>query len=117
MSPFISAAYCYWAACWRSGSGNIALTEMKSLILTGSALVLCLYGSWQLRNYAWTPAEAPRWNPLALRESGFGRTLARAFTEQANTSYHHGLFERKAPVSTNPLSQWLDTGAAALGFQ
>jgi hypothetical protein len=90
---------------------------MKSLILTVLALVSCLYGSWQLRNYAWTPAEAPRWNPLALRESGFGRTLARAFTEQANTSYHHGLFERKAPVSTNPLSQWLDTGAAALGFQ
>jgi hypothetical protein len=90
---------------------------MKSWILTGLALILCLYGSWQFRNYAWTPAEAPRWNPLALKESGFGRTLARAFTEQANTSYHHGLFERKPPVSTNPLSQWFDTGSAALGFQ
>jgi hypothetical protein len=90
---------------------------MKSLILTALALILCLYGSWQLRNYAWTPAEAPRWNPLAIKESGFGRTLARAFTEQANTSYHHGLFERKPPVSTNPLSQWIDTGNAALGFQ
>jgi hypothetical protein len=90
---------------------------MKSLVLTGLALILCLYGSWQLRNYAWTPAEAPRWNPLALKESGFGRTVARAFTEQANTSYHHGLFERKPPVSTNPLSQWFDNGNAALGFQ
>jgi hypothetical protein len=90
---------------------------MKSLILTALALILCLYNSWQLRNYAWTPAEAPRWNPLALKESGFGRTLARALTEQANTSYHHGLFERKPPISTNPLSQWFDTGNAALGFQ
>jgi hypothetical protein len=90
---------------------------MKWLMLTALALILCLYGSWQLRNYAWTAADAPRWNPLALKESGFGRTLARAFTEQANTSYHHGLFERKPPVSTNPLSQWLDNGNAALGFQ
>jgi hypothetical protein len=90
---------------------------MKWLMFTALALILCLYGSWQLRNYAWTPADAPRWNPLALKESGFGRTLARAFTEQANTSYHHGLFEREPPINTNPLSRWLDTGSAALGFQ
>ena len=51
---------------------------------------------------AWMPADAPRWNPLALKESGFGRTVARALTEQANASYHHGLLERRPPMSTNP---------------
>jgi hypothetical protein len=90
---------------------------MKRLMLIALSLALCAYGWWQIRDYAWMPADAPRWNPLALKESGFGRTLARALTEQANTSYHHGLFERRPPMSTNPLSQWLDSGNAALGFR
>jgi tetratricopeptide (TPR) repeat protein len=63
------------------------------------------------------PADAPRWNPFAIKESGFGRTLARILTEQANTSYHHGLFEQSQPEIANPLSRWLDAGTVSLGFQ
>jgi hypothetical protein len=90
---------------------------MKRWLLLFLSLGLCGYGWRQIHDYTWTPAEAPRWNPLALKESGFGRTLARVLTEQANTSYHHGLLERKPPMSNNPLSQWLDAGNSALGFQ
>src|ERR1700733_14892956 len=90
---------------------------MKRSFLIALSLALCTYGWWQIRDYAWTPPGAPRWNPLAMKESGFGRTLARALTEEANTSYHHGLLERKPPLSTNPLSGWLDRGNTALGFQ
>src|SRR5271157_3928034 len=90
---------------------------MKRLFLIALSLALCIYGWSQIRDYAWMPADAPRWNPFAIKESGFGRTLARALTEQANASYHHGLLERKPPMSTNPLSHWLDAGSAALGFQ
>jgi hypothetical protein len=90
---------------------------MKQLLLIALSLALCISGWLQIRDYAWTPAEAPRWNPFAMKESGFGRTLARVLTEQANTSYHHGLLEGRPPMSTNPLSQWLDAGCASLGFQ
>ncbi len=90
---------------------------MKGLILIALSLVLCIYGWMPIRDYAWLPADAPRWNPFALKESGFGRTLARVLTEQANTSYHNGLFERNPPTSTNPFSHWLDSGSVALGFQ
>jgi hypothetical protein len=90
---------------------------MKRLILITLALALCIYGWRQIRDDTWTPANAPRWNPLAIKESGIGRTLARVLTEEANTSYHHGLLEPKPPLSTNPLSHWLDGGAVALGFQ
>jgi hypothetical protein len=90
---------------------------MRHFLLVVFSLVLCIYGCWQIRDRDLTPAEAPRWNPFALKESGFGRTIARALTEQANTSYHHGLFERTPPMSTNPLSHWLDVGSSSLGFQ
>ena len=90
---------------------------MKRLILIALSLALCIYGWVQIRNNAWIPADAPKWNPFAIKESGIGRTLARALTEEANTSYHHGLFEHLPPISTNPLSHWLDTGNVALGFQ
>jgi len=90
---------------------------MKRLFLIALSLALCLYGWWQTRDYAWTPPDAARWNPFALKESGFGRTLARVLTEQANTSYHHGLLEGKPPLSTNPFSHWLDAGENSLGFQ
>jgi hypothetical protein len=90
---------------------------MKQLFLITLSLTLCIYGWWQIRDYAWTPASTSRWNPFALKESGFGRTLARVLTEQANTSYHHGLLEGKPPVSTNPFSHWLDAGENSLGFQ
>jgi hypothetical protein len=90
---------------------------MKLNVLIALSLALCIFGCWRMRDYTWTPADAPRWNPMAMKESGFGRTLARALTEEANTSYHHGLFERKPPLSTNPLSGWLDRGNTALGFQ
>jgi hypothetical protein len=90
---------------------------MKQFILIVVSLALGIYGWWHIRDYPWTPANAPKWNPLAIRESGFGRTLARVLTEQANTSYHHGLLERRPPTSTNPLSHWLDAGSSALGFQ
>jgi hypothetical protein len=90
---------------------------MKRYVLITVSLVLCIYGWTQIRAYSWTPADAPRWNPFAIKESGFGRTLARVLTEEANTSYHHGLLERRPPLSTNSLSHWLDTGNSALGFQ
>jgi hypothetical protein len=90
---------------------------MKGLILILLSVTLSIYGWWQIRDYTWIPAEAPRWNPFAIKESGLGRTLARVLTEQANASYHHGLLERRPPTSTNPLSHWLDAGASALGFQ
>src|ERR1700726_3856529 len=90
---------------------------MRHLLLIALSLALCTYGWWRIRDRDLTPADAPKWNPLALKESGFGRTIARALTEQANTSYHHGLFERTPPMSTNPLSHWLDVGSSSLGFQ
>jgi hypothetical protein len=90
---------------------------MKRLILIALALALCINGWRQIRDDTWTPANAPRWNPLAIKESGIGRTLARVLTEEANTSYHHGLLEAKPPLNTNPLSSWLDGGNVALGFQ
>ena len=90
---------------------------MKRFILIVLALALCTYGWRQIAGYAWTPATAPKWNPLALKESGFGRTLARVLTEQANSSFHHGLLERPPPINTNPLSVWIDAGTIALGFQ
>jgi hypothetical protein len=90
---------------------------MKQFTLIVLFLALGIYGWWHIRDYAWTPANAPEWNPFAIRESGFGRTLARVLTEQANASYHHGLLERQPPTSTNPLSHWLDAGSSALGFQ
>jgi tetratricopeptide (TPR) repeat protein len=68
------------------------------------------------RNYAWVPSDFPRWNPFAIKESGVGRTLARILTEQANTSYHHGLLEQRPPNFANPFSQWLDAGTNSLGF-
>jgi hypothetical protein len=90
---------------------------MRHFLLIVLSLVLCTYGWWQIRDRDLTPANSPKWNPFALKESGFGRSLARALTEQANTSYHHGLFERTPPVSTNPFSHWLDAGSSSLGFQ
>jgi tetratricopeptide (TPR) repeat protein len=90
---------------------------MRHFLLIALSLALCTYGWWQIRNCDSTPADAPKWNLFALRESGFGRTIARALTEQANTSYHHGLFEHTPPLSTNPFSHWLDVGSSSLGFQ
>lgn len=90
---------------------------MKWWILLALSLGLCISGWLNIQRDALVPTGALKWNPLAIKESGLGRTLARAFTEQANASYHHGLLERKPPMSTNPLSHWLDGGAAALGFQ
>jgi tetratricopeptide (TPR) repeat protein len=89
---------------------------MKRLILIGFSLALCFAGWMNIRDYQWSPLDAPRWNPFAIKESGVGRTLARILTEQANTSYHHGLFEQRPPNVANPFSQWLDAGTASLGF-
>ena len=91
--------------------------RVKRLALIGLSLALCFAGWINVRDYAWIPSDAPRWNPFAIKESGFGRTLARILTEQANTSYHHGLFEQSPPNFANPFSQWLDAGTASLGFQ
>jgi hypothetical protein len=84
--------------------------------LVGLSIALCFAGWMNIRDYAWVPSDFPRWNPLAIKESGVGRTLARILTEQANTSYHHGLFEQRPPNVANPFSQWLDGGTASLGF-
>jgi len=88
----------------------------KRLALICLSLALCFAGWMNIRDYTWVPSDSPRWNPLAIKESGFGRTLARILTEQANTSYHHGLFEQRPPNYANPFSQWLDAGTASLGF-
>ncbi len=88
----------------------------KRLVLVGLSLALCFAGWMNIRDYTWVPSDSPRWNPFAIKESGFGRTLARILTEQANTSYHHGLFEQPPPNVSNPFSQWLDAGTASLGF-
>jgi tetratricopeptide (TPR) repeat protein len=90
---------------------------IRQAALVGLSLALCFAGWINIRDYAWIPSDAPRWNPFALKESGFGRTLARILTEQANTSYHHGLFEQSPPNFANPFSQWLDAGTNSLGFQ
>jgi hypothetical protein len=93
-----------------------SLGRRLRLVLIGLSLALCFAGWMNIRDYTWVPADSPRWNPLAINESGFGRTLARILTEQANTYYHHGLFEQPAPTVANPFSQWLDAGVASLGF-
>jgi hypothetical protein len=90
---------------------------MKRMLLIGLSLALSASGWLTTRDYTWVPADAPRWNPFAIKESGSGRTVARILTEQANTSYHHGLFEQSQPKVANPLSRWLDAGVVSLGFQ
>jgi hypothetical protein len=90
---------------------------MKRILLIGLSLALSASAWLTIRDYTWVPADAPRWNPFAIKESGFGRTVARILTEQANTSYHHGLFEQSQPKIANPLSRWLDAGTVSLGFQ
>src|SRR6266403_6020424 len=89
---------------------------VRQAALVGLSLALCFAGWMNIRDYTWVPSDSPRWNPFAIKESGFGRTLARILTEQANTSYHHGLFEQRPPNYANPFSQWLDAGTASLGF-
>ena len=88
----------------------------KRFFLISLSLGLCFAGWMNIRDYTWVSADAPRWNPFAIKESGIGRTLARILTEQANTAYHHGLFEQRPPNVANPFSQWLDGGTASLGF-
>jgi hypothetical protein len=89
---------------------------MRRFVLLGLSLALCFAGWMGVRDYHWMPDDAPQWNLFAIKESGVGRTLARILTEQANTSYHHGLFEQRAPLVANPFSQWLDAGTNSLGF-
>jgi hypothetical protein len=89
---------------------------MKRMLLIGLSLALSACGWLTIRDYTWVPADAPRWNPFAIKESGFGRTLARILTEQANASFNHGLFEQSQPKVVNPFSRWLDGGTASLGF-
>jgi hypothetical protein len=97
----------------KSGATNI-VTRSLLIVL---ALALCFSGWMNLRDYEWAPPDAPRWNPFAIKESGIGSTFARVLTEQANTSYHHGLLEQRPPLVANPFSQWLDAGTVSLGFQ
>jgi hypothetical protein len=96
---------------------NNKAARVKRLVLVGLSLALCFAGWMNIRDYTWVPVDAPRWNPFAIKESGVGRTLARVLTEQANTSYHHGLLEQRPPIIANRFSQWLDAGTASLGFQ
>jgi tetratricopeptide (TPR) repeat protein len=93
-----------------------AAAIVRRLVLIVLSLALCFAGWMNIRDYEWVPSDTPRWNPFAIKESGVGRTLARILTEQANTSYHHGLFEQRPPNYANPFSQWLDAGTASLGF-
>jgi hypothetical protein len=92
------------------------VATVRQVCLLGLSLALCFAGWMNLRDYTWVPSDYPLWNPFAIKESGIGRTLARILTEQANTSYHHGLFEQTPPSVANPFSLWLDGGTASLGF-
>jgi len=89
---------------------------MKSLALILLGLAGCIYSQMQICDYMWVPDDMPRLNPFAIKESGIGRTLSRVLSEQANTAYHHGLFEQGPRRVANPLSNWLDSGVASLGF-
>ena len=89
---------------------------MKSLILTLLALGICVYAQPRVWDYQWMPDNAPRWNPFAIKESGIGRSLSRVLSEEANTAFHHGLFEHGPRRAANPFSRWLDAGVASLGF-
>ena len=89
---------------------------LKCLCVVDLAVALYFAGWMGVRDYKWEPADASRWNLFAIKESGVGRTLARILTEEANTSYHHGLFEQRAPLVANAFSQWLDAGTNSLGF-
>src|SRR6266478_2667627 len=89
---------------------------MKRPFLIVLSLALCFAGWVNIRDYTWVPADSPRWNPIAIKDSGFGRTLARILTEQADTSYQHGLFELSSPHVCNPCSQWLYVGTGSLAF-
>ena len=95
--------------------GSWAAT-VRQVGLLGLSLALCFAGWMSLRSASWVPSAYPLWNPFAIKESGIGRTLARILTEQANTSFHHGLFEQSVPSVANPFSLWLDGGTASLGF-
>ena len=56
---------------------------MKRCILVALSLALCIYGWLQVRDYAWTPPNALKWNLFAIKESGFGRTLARVLNRKS----------------------------------
>jgi hypothetical protein len=90
---------------------------MKSLVLILLSIGICGYGELQIQSYRWVPKDSPRWNPFAIKESGFGRSLSRVLTEQANTAYHHGLFPGGQRRVANPFSRWLDAGNSSLGFE
>jgi hypothetical protein len=100
---------------WSPLHGSWVAT-VRQVGLLGLSLALCFAGWMSLRGYTWVPSAYPLWNPFAIKESGIGRTLARILTEQANTSYHHGLFEQSPASVANPFSLWLDGGTASLGF-
>ncbi|HTD17717.1 MAG TPA: hypothetical protein VK673_21205 [Chthoniobacterales bacterium] len=89
---------------------------MKSLGLMLLGLGICIYAEPRVWEYPWVPGDAPRWNPFAIKESGIGRSLSRVLSEEANTAFHHGLFEHGPRRAANPLSSWLDAGIASLGF-
>jgi hypothetical protein len=89
---------------------------MKSLGLILLGLGICIYAQPRVWDYRWVPADAPSWNPFAIKESGTGRSLSRVLSEEANTAFHHGLFERGPRRAANALSGWLDADIASLGF-
>ena len=89
---------------------------MKSLGLILLGLGICIYAQPRVWDYRWVPDNAPRWNPFAIKESGIGRSLSRVLSEEANTAFHHGLFEQGPRRAANPFSSWLDAGVASLGF-
>ena len=89
---------------------------MKSLVLILLGLGICIYAQPRVWDYRWVPGDALRWNPFAIKESGIGRSLSRVLSEEANTAFHHGLFEHGPRRAANALSGWLDAGVASLGF-
>src|SRR5437016_6966042 len=104
MHPCTSAGFCSLAVWLLCGCGDFAAPkqpvglESSTLVdsefkraasggcrraaLIGFSLALCFAGWVSIRDYSWVPTDSPAWNPLAIKESGFGRTLARIMTEQ-----------------------------------
>ncbi len=44
---------------------------MKRFILIALSLALCIYGWWQIRDYAWMPAECAQMEPVCPQGERF----------------------------------------------
>jgi hypothetical protein len=88
---------------------------MKTLMVCLAAGAVAALGFSQTKWESWK--ESTQWNTFALRESGLGRTVSRAMTNDADRAWHHGLAVTKPSKASNPVSRWIDQGVSSTGFQ